>query len=333
MVGFLRGLTRDWQLKTLAFALALLLWIGVSAEQVTTTWMYVPLEIRNSDPDYRLESADAPSLVEVRLSGRVRDLFDLRFFRKPSFILNLSGIQNPVETRFLDPRMLQIPPGMEVNPLDVRPASVRLEFTRVGVKRVPVRARLSGGPGPDWAVVDTLVGDPGFVDLAGPSELLAPVGEVFTLPIELTPADSVIDRTVAIDTTGLAGITLSATEVRLTGRMDRVVDRVIRDVPVTVPEGFRPVPDRVNVTLRGAQTTVGAVAPASLQVTAEIAPDAYVPPDGVQVPVRIDRLRSGMIGIISPSQVRLVADSDGDEPDAPADEVTSPEPAQRSIPE
>lgn len=331
-MGFLRRLAQNWQLKTLAFTLAVLLWIGVSAEQVTTTWMSVPLEIRNNDPNFRLESADAPPEVEVRLSGRVRDLFDLWFFRTPPFLLTLSGIQNPVETRFLDPRMLQVPPGMDVNPLDVRPSSVRLEFTRVGVKRVPVRARLSGQLGPEWAVVDTLVGDPSFIELSGPSELLAPIDEVFTRPIELTPGDSVIQRTIPIDTAGLAGLTLSAGEVYLSGRMDHVIDRTIRDVPVEVPEGARASPDRVTVTLRGARSTVGAVSPASLRVIAEVAPDTPLPPDGLQVPVRIERLRSGVMAILSPIQVRLLPPmEEGDLEAAGEDAVDGP--AQRPLSE
>ena len=45
----LRFLTDNWQLKLLALALAVLLWVVVSAEQVTSQWIPVPLRIVQSE--------------------------------------------------------------------------------------------------------------------------------------------------------------------------------------------------------------------------------------------------------------------------------------------
>lgn len=321
-MNFVRRLAQNWQLKMLAFALAVLLWVVVSAEQVTTTWLMVPLEVRNTDPNYRLVSLDAPGEVEVRLSGRARDIFDL-IFRRPTFVLTLADIQNPVETRFLDPRMLRLPAQMEVSPLDVRPSSVRLEFTRVGIKRVPVRARLSGQLGPMWAVVDTLTGDPGFIDLSGPASLLDPIDEVFTEPIVLTPGDSIIDQTVPVDTSGLAGLELSDEEIRIEGRVDRVVDRILAEVPVVAAPGLRTDPAQVTVTLRGPRATVNAVRSTDIRVVATVPGSAPgVPSGGVVVPVRVDRLRNGVMAILSPNRVRVMPPPPQPAPDTAAPAAT-----------
>lgn len=332
-VGSIRRIAENWQLKVLALALALLLWIVVSAEQVTTTWLLVPLEVRNTDPNYRLDALDAPKEVEVRLSGRARDLFDL-IFRRPSFVLSLSDIQNPVETRFLDPRMLQLPPRMEVSPLDVRPSSVRLEFTRIGLKRVPIRARLAGQLGPGWAVIDTLTGDPSFIDLSGPSQLLAPIDEVFTVPIEISPGDSVIGRTISIDTAGLAGLTLSAGETLISGRIDRVVERLFPNVAIVAPPGTRIEPARVNVTLRGPQSTLRSVVPASIRVVTESAElPAGIPPGGVVVALRVERLSAGVMAILSPDRVRVLPPAGQATPDSAQATSDSDRAGERPLPE
>lgn len=338
-MNFLRRLAQNWQLKLLAVALAVLLWVVVSAEQITTAWLPVPLVVRNTDSDFRLESLDAPEEVEVRLSGSARDIFDL-ILRRPSFVLSLSDIQNPVETRFLEPRMLQLPPQMEVTPLDVRPASVRLEFTRIGIKRVPVRARLAGQLGPEWAVVDTLIGDPSFIDLSGPSDLLAPISEVYTTPIQLSGTDSIISRTVPIDTAGLAGIGLSADAISVSGRIDRVVDRVLANVPVEVSPGMRAEPARVNVTLRGPRSRVAAMSASSVRIIPDrVNQEAPTSPAGELVPLRVERLGTGVMAILSPDRTRLVSSPTPDVADsaeATPDSIRAPDSVQvpaRPLPE
>ncbi|HEX6069011.1 MAG TPA: hypothetical protein VFZ18_04290, partial [Longimicrobiaceae bacterium] len=73
----LRALTENWQLKLLALALAVLLWVVVSAEQVTSQWIPVPLQINETDPDFELVSTDIPTEVDVRFTGSGRDLVDV----------------------------------------------------------------------------------------------------------------------------------------------------------------------------------------------------------------------------------------------------------------
>lgn len=328
-----RRVAQNWQLKLLAVALAVLLWVVVSAEQITTAWLPVPLVIRNTDSDYRLESLDAPEEVEVRLSGSARDILDL-MLRRPSFVLSLSDIQNPVETRFLEPRMLQLPPQMEVTPLDVRPSSVRLEFTRIAIKRVPVRARLAGQLGPEWAVVDTLIGDPSFVDLSGPSDSLGPISEIYTIPIVLSGADSIIDRTVPIDTAGLAGIALSVNEINISGRIDRVVERAITNVPVEIPSGMRVEPPGVTVTLRGPRSKLASMSASTIRVIPDRPEQgAPVPPAGELVPLRVERLGTGVMAILTPDRIRILPLVPPTEPDSIEAEPDSVPAAVRALPE
>lgn len=305
MVDFFRKIARNWKLKTLAFSLAVLLWVAVSSEQITTNWLTVPLQVQVTDSDYRVDTADLPDEVQVRLSGPTRDLLDLAF-RRPPFVLTVGGVMNPIETRTLEPRMLQIPGQMGVTPIDVRPSTLRLQFTRIDAKMVPVRVRVTNRLGAEWAVVDTITAEPEQVEVSGPAHLLAPVTEVLTQPFELTSSDSVIDRAVALDTAVLGGLDLSTNSVRLSGRIDRVIERTITDVPVDVGPGVSIIPAEVDVTMRGAESAVRSVNAANFRIVISIGEiPTRIPPGGVVVPLRIDRLRPGVTALLSPGQVRL----------------------------
>lgn len=309
MVSFLRRLTENWKLKALAFALAVLLWVVISADQPTTGWFDVPLEVVVTDPNYRLEASEIPSAVEVRFAGPGRDLFDLAL-RRPSLRLTINEVEDEVEARALEPRMVQLSGRVSVNALDVRPSAVQLRFTRIATAEVPVRPQVAAQLGEEWAIVDTLQTDPATVRITGPARLVEEIDAVTTEPFTLTTQDTVVNEMVALDTASLPGIQLSARTVRVTGRVDRVVQQTLEDVLVDVGPGIGILPRTVNVALRGTQTAVRRVTPGTFRVVIsidEIPP--RIPSGGVLVPLRIDGLRPGISATLDPPQVRLFPQS------------------------
>lgn len=305
MVSFLRRITENWKLKVLAFALAVLLWVVITADQPASGWFTVPLEVSVTDPNYRLEGGDLPEEVEVRFTGPGRELFDLAL-RRPTFRLTVNDVEEEVEARTLDPRMVQLSGQMTVNAIDVRPSALQLEFTRIGSRTVPVRPQVAAELGEEWAIVDTLQTEPTTVRVTGPVRQIEEIDAVPTLPFTLTSADTLIDDLVPLDTASLPGVQLSTRTVRVTGRVDRVVQRTIQNVRVDVGPGIGILPQEVDVTLRGPARTVQAIAPGMFRVVVsidEIPP--RIPSGGVLVPLRIDGLRPGVAAALEPSQVRL----------------------------
>src|SRR5690606_39927477 len=134
-----RSLATNWKMKLLALALAVLLWVVVSAEQVTSNWIPVPLQVRVNDPEYRLIRASVPTEVEVRFSGPGRELWDL-VVRRPPLVLSLNDIDSTAATFGLDADMVQLPSQFAVRPVDVRPGAVTLDFDRVDTRLAPVRS-------------------------------------------------------------------------------------------------------------------------------------------------------------------------------------------------
>jgi len=307
MLSLLRGVTRNWKLKSLAFALAVLLWIVVSAEQVTSNWLWVPLEVQVTDPDFRVIGNDLPREVQVRFTGPGRDLLDLAL-RKPPLRLTVSEVEDIVETRSLDPRMVQIPGQLAVSPLDVRPGAIRIHYTRVLTRMLPVRPQITDRFGAEY-VIDTLSVEPDLVRAAGPAASLEGVTEISTLPFELTPADTVFDRTVSLDTAQLPGVELGTSAVRVSGRVDRIADRTFEGVRIDVGPGIAILPDRADVILRGPASALAAMTSESFRLVVSIGEiPARIPPGGVLVPLRVDRLREGVQARTVPGQVRLFSE-------------------------
>ncbi|MQA92186.1 MAG: hypothetical protein GEU90_18500 [Gemmatimonas sp.] len=305
MASVFRQVTENWKLKTLAFALAVLLWVVVSSEQVTNNWIGVPLDVQVTDPDYRIASSDLPSEVEVRFSGPARDLLDLAL-RRPPLRLAVSDVQEPVETLALDPRMVQLPAQVAVSALEVRPAAIRLEFAAIGTRILPVQVQVTSRLGNEWALVDSITADPPEVRVRGPRDVVAGLGPVKTVPVELLPGDSSFSRLVPLDTAGLAGIDLSTLEVRVMGKLDRIVQRTIEGVGVDVGPGVFILPADVDVVLRGPRGAVENVSPAFFRVVVSISEiPSRIPRGGIPVPLRIDGLRPDVRASVNPPSVRL----------------------------
>src|SRR5690606_20063102 len=198
--ALVRSLATNWKMKLLALALAVLLWVVVSAEQVTSNWIPVPLQVRVNDPEYRLIRASVPTEGGGRSSGPARELC-ARVGRRPPLVLSLHDIDSTAAPFGLDADMVQLPSQFAVRPVDVRPGAVTLDFGRVDTRLAPVRVRVANGLGAGWTLVDSLQVQPDRIRISGLEQRLRAVDAIPTRPIALQPGDSVFSRVVELDTT------------------------------------------------------------------------------------------------------------------------------------
>jgi len=301
----LRRLTSRWKLKLTALGLAILLWVVVSAEQPTTQWIPVRVDPVVRDPEFVLEGDPEPRIVRVRFEGAGRELWELALER-PVLVLPLREVGN-ARTFALDPSMVSLPEGVRVKVLDVRPSVVRIQLQRLATRTVPVRPRIGERSRQHYVVSDSPAVFPAGVRLTGPEEALAQIESVPTRAFEIVPDDSTFSQRVFLDTTGLHGITLSAQEVRVRGRVDRRADRVFAVVPVSAPEELLVSPAQVQVTVSGPGHLVDALAPPSLRarVRRDSLP-ASVPPGGMQAPLVVEGLPPGVKARTLPEHVRVM---------------------------
>lgn len=330
MPSLLRVFTEGWQLKLLAFLLAVLIWVTESAERVTSEWIPIPLEVRVTDPDYTLADASAPDEVEVRFSGSRRELWDL-VIRRPALHLSISSIDEVAQTFALDPRMVLYPNPVAVSAQDVRPGAVRLSFVRLARRVLPVRVDLQHAGGQGWTVVDTPSVRPARVEVTGPAERISELSAIPTRPVVLGAGDTSFNRSVALDTARLRGLQLSVPRVQVSGRVDRVMERTYASVPVSVGEGVVIRPNLAHVHVRGPARVVDSMLNGEFRVVIWIdSIPTRIPPEGVQVPLRVEGLRPGVRAVTTPRTVRLspartLPDSaEVTRPDEPRDSTGSP---------
>jgi YbbR domain-containing protein len=321
VASFFRRLAENWKLKVLAFALAVLLWVVVSSEQVVSNWILVPLEIQLADPEYQLLPTEVRD-VQVRFSGPARDLLDVAV-RRPPLRLTIDNVTSEDGTYELSPRMIQMQGQFTVNALDVRPTTVQLSFARVDSRMIPVRVRMNDLLGRDWALVDSLTPEPSVIRVTGPPQRVAATTEIFTEVVGVIPEDTVFERIVPLDTTGFQGVELSARSVRVSGRLDRVIERGLPQVPVDIGGGLRVEPDRVYVLLRGLRRTVQGIGPTTFRVVVAIdeVPEE-IPTEGVTLPLRVDGLPARVQASVEPAEITLF-------PPASPDTVSAAELPQR----
>jgi YbbR domain-containing protein len=316
----LRAFTNNWKLKLLAFTLAILLWIVVSAEEVTSRWIDIPLQVRVTDPEYMLRLESVPAEVSVRFAGPRRELIDLRF-RRPPLVLNILDVADVQQSFELQARMVQLSTQLSVSVVDMQPTTVELQFTRVESRFYPVRVRLAEPLPPGWVLVDSLTVQPGRIRVTGPESRLAGLDLLYTVPIVLPRTDSAFAISVPLDTTMLQGLRLSARSVQLAGMVDQMVERSFPAVPISVGPGLSLQPAVADVRLSGPRSTLAAVRPADIRVVVAIdsIPQRF-PEGGLPVPLRVERLPVGVQAEVTPGAARMLPDR------APLDTVPIPRP-------
>jgi hypothetical protein len=125
----LRRATAHWKLKLAALALAILLWVVFSSEQVTTQWLPVPVDAVVRDPGYVLAGKPEPAVVRVRFRGPGRELWEVAL-RPPTLVLPVRDV-GAARSFVVEASMVDVPEPARVVATDVRPAVVRLDLRSV----------------------------------------------------------------------------------------------------------------------------------------------------------------------------------------------------------
>lgn len=321
-----RPLTNQWRLKLTSLALAILLWVVVTAEQVTTQWIPVRVDAVVRDPDYVLDGGVEPATVRVRFRGPGRELWELALER-PTLVLAVRNVGN-ARTFALDPNMVRVPEGLRgVDATDVRPGVVRLNLQRQVTRSVPVRARVGARSAERFVLQGRPRVTPATVDITGPEAALSMVEEVPTRAFEIVRDDSTFSQRVGLDTTGLRGIRVSTQEVRVSGRVDRRTDRAFAVMAVAVPPGYAVSPQQVEVHVSGAEEVVGRLTPREIRAVVSV--DSIpqdLPVAGAIVPVSILGVPAGAAARAVPGRVRVTRAQPAPPPDS-APGASRPNPA------
>jgi YbbR domain-containing protein len=292
---------RHLGLKFLSIALAALLWLLVSGEQIVERAMRIPLEFTNL-PAHLEVVGDTPNVVDVRLrgssgalsrvtTGELVAMLDLRSARAGRRLFHLTG--SDIRTPF----------GVEV--VQVMPANLSLTFEPSASKVVPVVPAVEGEPAAGYEV-GTVTAEPATVEVVGPKSALATLTEAITEPVSVSGASTAVTEKVNVGVPEQSVRLREPQTAQITVQIAPMpMEWAVAAIPVDVKNSgesvAQVVPTHVTVYVRGPRETMGSGAEAF---------EASVDVSGLrrgqyQLPVRV--VPPARVGVMSvePKELRV----------------------------
>jgi YbbR domain-containing protein len=247
---------RHLGLKFTSIALAALVWLLVSGEQIVERALRIPLEFTNLPSQLELVG-DTPTVVDVRVrgssgalsrvaAGELVAVLDLRAARPGQRLFHLTGSD------------VRAPFGIEV--VQIVPSNVSIAFEPSATKQVPVVPEVEGDPASGY-VVGTISADPATVQVVGPESAVARLTAAITEPISLAGASASVTELVNIGVPDPSVRLQSPESARVTVEVTAAaVEWAVAGVPVRARDGNRGVdvePTHVTVYVRGPRDAGG----------------------------------------------------------------------------
>jgi YbbR-like protein len=294
---------RHLWLKVLSVALALLLWMVVSGEEIVERGLRVPLELQQVPANIEL-LGDVPTTVDVRVRGVSGTLSRLGAGDVIA-VLDLRTARTGRRLFPVGPEQVRVPFGVEV--VQVTPSAVAMAFELSATRLVPVVPAVDGRPAPGF-IVGPLVAEPRSVDVIGPESAVKRVTEVLTEPVSVTGARTAVKETVSL---GLLDPSLRLKAVRSAVVTVQVVpaplERTLRNRPVHLRNlgatlEAQAMPAAVELTLRGNRDALNRLDPDEIGAFVDL---AGLGPGQYPLTVHADSTAEVGITRVEPSSVQV----------------------------
>ena len=272
-VPFFPGIiTRNWQLKLSALAMAVLLWTVPEFEtQSSQVLENVPVRVQLSDPQWAVLGEPLPASVQVTLSGSTRALLALRAAR-PSIVVPVDQVSSPDTAILLLQAWLRTSVGDGVTVEDLVPSSVRLSFEPIEVEAATLLYRFIGALPAGVSLARPPEVNPGFVRISGPASLVRTLTTLSLMPLDLSEIRSSGTFVLPVDTSGLAGMALSPQRASVEIVLEETMSRSFQGLPIRLPvlgedPQLQARPSSVTLVLSGARSLMEELDPSQLRVT------------------------------------------------------------------
>jgi YbbR domain-containing protein len=295
IVGF-----RHIGLKAISIAMAALIWLIVSGEQIVERALRVPLEFTNVPSQLEIVG-EPPNVVDVRVrgssgalariaTGELVAVLDLDTARAGQRLFHLSAVD------------VRSPFGVEV--VQVTPSNFYMTFEPSASKRVPVVPEVEGEPAAGFEI-GTVTAEPSTVEVEGPASAVKAMTAAVTEPLSATGATEPVSELVTVGVPDPSVRLKSKGPVRVTVHVGPAqLQWAVAGVPVTVLNAGPHTtidPSAVTVHVRGTREAMGAD-PKSFEASVDVEglrPGSYELPVRVSLPPRIGFVRA------EPSEVRV----------------------------
>lgn len=291
---------RHTGLKLMSIALAALLWLAVSGEQIVERPFRIPLEFTNM-PQHLEPVGEPPNVVDVRVRGSSGRLSRIAAGEVVA-VVDLEGARPGQRLFHVTNDDVRAPFGVEV--LQVAPASLYMTFEPSATKSLPVVPAVEGEPAPGFEIA-TRAAEPATVDVVGPQSAVAAMTSAITEPVSVEGASATVvemvsvgvsDPTVRLKDASPVRVTVNVKPAQLQWAVSGVAVKVLNAAGRTTVS-----PAAVTIHVRGPRDAKGADAQsfdASVDA-AGLKPGLYELPVRIVIPPRVGWTR------IEPAEVMV----------------------------
>lgn len=227
--------SRNWQLKLAALAIALLLWIVVRLDSANRQSIPARVEIENTDPEWALVGEPLPGTVEVLFGGPAGEILRVAVegtsVRVP--IDQVSAADTSIGLRSEWVRVDGLS-GLVVQ--DIRPGSVRLHFEPIRTEEKPLAIRTRGTLRRSLALTQPLAVAPPTVRLRGPESRVTGVDSVYVEPLDLGSVQESGTVVLPISRSALSDMFVSADSATVRVQVEASAERSI-SLPISAGDG------------------------------------------------------------------------------------------------
>jgi hypothetical protein len=246
-----------------AGVLAVLLWLNASFRTIYEHTFTVPIILENL-PAGLVPLEQLPDRATVQVEGTGRELLRL-WSNVDNLVIDGAGFREGTTTVYPRVSYLKIPRDINLKEIRIMaPRSLDVMLDRLTTRKMKVQCRCTVVPKEGWVLVGEPRFSPAEVEVVGPASLVYGGGyAVFAESTNFRQVSGAVtaDLKLAIDR---SRISCKVKKVRYTATVQRLVERVIKDVPVSVwnvPDNMKLVLDRQSITLTvaGGESLVSAL--------------------------------------------------------------------------
>jgi YbbR domain-containing protein len=189
--------------------------------------------------------------LDVRVRGPetvIEKLPDLKI----RYSIDLSGANVGMSSIPIDSNLIPLPRKISI--IRITPANLTVNLEHAMEKKVPVMVSVSGTPVSGFFVADAIA-KPSFVTLRGPENVLGPIENANTKPIDVSGLSEPFKKEIALDLAEGLDIA-SPLEIVLAEILieEQIVTKIFRDIPVDgkdTPYRYTITPPSIDIEVKG----------------------------------------------------------------------------------
>lgn len=271
-----RFIFQNFWFKLMAILMALLLWFHVATDKVYEYTQTFPLGIINI-PSNLVLAEKLPDQVEVKIRGKGKELLKLFLSERKSVNIDAKEFKNGETNYDLKPNQIPIPEGLELQVTDIRsPQELKIKLDHLLDKKVKIQPNVQILPADGFVQVGELHYTPKEVVISGPTMWVNGLEEAFTQKKVIQNADKPISDQLDLVLPPGYNLNLSFRRISFSVDIQKTGEKIFSDLLVqliNIPK-YREVeiqPDRIRVTISGAESLVSRISPDKIKVMIDCA--------------------------------------------------------------